>query len=270
LCLFLFSMSFHGSMAQDRSSTPDVVCKEGDGIGSQEVEMTSRYTKAGCIAAVKQKHPNANGATFVDLCNGSDGKCTCYAEYGMTDWKPSTTYKSCKYSDDLPLKYNSRECKIGKGIGGSLSVELGRFTEEDCIKKVKELGPPANGATFVNPCNGPDGKCSCYAKYGMKEWNNSKMWITCKFSEEEEPLTINIDGMTLCKTGDASVGTHNEELDGRFTEAGCIAAVKQEHPDANGATFENPCNGSGGKCRCFANFGMEGWNNNKKWITCKF
>ena len=53
------------------------------------------------------------------------------------------------------------------------------------IDAVKKIGPPANSATFVNPCNGPDGKCTCYAKYGMEGWDNRKQWISCKFSEME-------------------------------------------------------------------------------------
>ena len=45
-------------------------------------------------------------------------------------------------------------CKKGDGIGGEEKLLGKANTMEECIDKVKEANPDANGATMVHPCSG--------------------------------------------------------------------------------------------------------------------
>ena len=77
----------------------ETVCKVGDGIGGNEIQLSGTYTIQECIEAVKEQHPTANGATMDANC---PNKCRCWAEFGMTTWS-GTTYQSCKFFEDGEL-----------------------------------------------------------------------------------------------------------------------------------------------------------------------
>ena len=59
-------------------------------------------------------------------------------------------------------------------------------------------------------------------------------------------------------------------ISNRYTVKQCIDAVRSRYPDANGFTTANPCR----KCKCWAEFGMTGWDysdwNIKNLKACKF
>ena len=76
-------------------------CPLGDGIGGSEIHIGT-FTVEGCIAAVKEQYPSANGATMEAGCTDT---CSCYAEFGMTDWSGST-WQSCMFDSEGELAYN--------------------------------------------------------------------------------------------------------------------------------------------------------------------
>ena len=57
----------------------------------------------------------------------------------------------------------------GTGGGGYYETQLLEYFSSfpDCIDRVKELYPKANGATFEVSCTY---SCSCYAEFGMTSW----------------------------------------------------------------------------------------------------
>ena len=65
-----------------------------------------------------------------------------------------------------------------------------------------------------------------------------------------------------CRIGDGN-GASETGL-GLYTYQECIDEVRKQHPDANGATMENPCPN---KCRCYAEFDMTDWSGTK-WQSC--
>ena len=76
---------------------------------------------------------------------------------------------------------------------------------------------------------------------------------------------FNTLGLT-CKTGDG-VGGSEKKLSGSYTTQECIDAVRLHFPNANGITRSQPCPN---KCKCYAEFGMTGWNSKRKWLSCMF
>ena len=71
---------------------------------------------------------------------------------------------------------------------------------------------------------------------------------------------------SVCKLGDGKGGSE-EQLEGKFTKGSCILAVKEQHPEANGATLDYDCTS---ECNCYAEFGMESWSDSKKYTSCMF
>ena len=75
-------------------------CPLGDGIGGSEIHIGT-FTVEGCIAAVKEQYPSANGATmYPPDCTYA---CTCWAEFGMTGWS-GTSYQSCMFNSEGELE----------------------------------------------------------------------------------------------------------------------------------------------------------------------
>ena len=67
--------------------------------------------------------------------------------------------------------------------------------------------------------------------------------------------------------GDGSGGT--ESLVGSASNgAACVSMVRQQHPDANGATFSINAQLDGGAGECYAEFGMAEANDAAGWQTC--
>ena len=77
-------------------------CPLGDGVGGYEIYIYGQFTVEGCIVAVKEQYPSANGATMEAGCTDT---CSCYAEFGMTDWSGST-WQSCMFDSEGELAYN--------------------------------------------------------------------------------------------------------------------------------------------------------------------
>ena len=80
---------------------------------------------------------------------------------------------------------------------------------------------------------------------------------------------------TDCRSGDGVGGSQVEvDVSGTFTKEKCIIAVKEEYPNANGATFESEtdCEDAGlqDECECYANFEMESWNDSGYYESCMF
>ena len=73
--------------------------------------------------------------------------------------------------------------------------------------------------------------------------------------------------MGKCKLGTA-VGGSVTMLQ-KYTVQQCIDSVRSEYPAANGFTMEYPCPH---KCKCWAEFGMTGWDRSDPIIrkACKF
>merc|ERR1712141_220064 len=79
--------------------------------------------------------------------------------------------------NQICLKAELVNCKIGDGVGDS-EVKLKRkFTKENCILAVKKDYPTANGATMDVVC---PSECNCYAEFGMKSWSGSR-YTSCMF-----------------------------------------------------------------------------------------
>ena len=78
-------------------------------------------------------------------------------------------------------------------------------------------------------------------------------------------LSTSLGGLKRkCQIGDGIGGTE-KKLDGSYTIQECFDAVRLYHPNANGITRSEPCPN---KCKCYAEFGMTGWNSEKKWQSC--
>lgn len=74
----------------------------------------------------------------------------------------------------------------------------------------------------------------------------------------------------MCKTGDGTAGPKGSETDTQQLFSSlkeCINYVKENYPDANGATIQTDCTDS---CKCFAEFGMVDWNTNSKYKSCMY
>ena len=52
-----------------------------------------------------------------------------------------------------------------------------------------------------------------------------------------------------------------------YTKQECFDAVRLKFPNANGVTTSEPCPN---ECKCYAEFGMTGWNSEKGWLSCMF
>ena len=78
--------------------------------------------------------------------------------------------------------------------------------------------------------------------------------------------------VSKCEKGNGigGPGSSDKWISNRVTARQCIEAVRSKYPTANGATIQNSCK----KCRCWAEFGMTGWNrtdfNKKHFWGCKF
>ena len=74
-----------------------------------------------------------------------------------------------------------------------------------------------------------------------------------------------------CKIGDGIGGSeiNTEELFSSLQE--CIDHVKENYPNANGATFQTSCTDS---CKCYAEIGMNEWLTNdysvNNYESCKY
>ena len=75
-------------------------CPLGDGVGGSETHVYGQFTVEGCIAAVKEQYPSANGATMEAGCTDT---CGCWAEFGMTGWS-GTYYQSCMFNSEGKLE----------------------------------------------------------------------------------------------------------------------------------------------------------------------
>ena len=74
-------------------------------------------------------------------------------------------------------------CANGDGIGEREQIVGKAADMDDCITKVKNLFPFANGATFKEPCDPNETSgCKCYAEINMTDWNDSKMWRACRIA----------------------------------------------------------------------------------------
>ena len=74
-------------------------CKNGDGKGDSEKQLSGTYTKENCISAVREQHPTANGATM-DTRADENGEANCFAEFRMTGWNPNSNYQSCMFKNE--------------------------------------------------------------------------------------------------------------------------------------------------------------------------
>ena len=76
-------------------------CALGDGYGGSEAGLNGQFTFEGCIVAVKEQYPSANGATmYPPDCTYA---CSCWAEFGMTGWS-GTSYQSCMFNSEGELE----------------------------------------------------------------------------------------------------------------------------------------------------------------------
>ena len=81
----------------------DTECKIGDGTGSRgsrETDTQQFFSSVKeCIGYVKEKYPDANGATLQTEWNSEClDSCKCFAEFGMTEWYDNTRYVSCMFN----------------------------------------------------------------------------------------------------------------------------------------------------------------------------
>ena len=77
-----------------------------------------------------------------------------------------------------------------------------------------------------------------------------------------------------CASGDGiggserRVGKNGVAL--KLTKEECVQYVKDNYPDANGATFLKNCDLPDGKCGCYAEMDMNGWNSNDEYESCSW
>ena len=88
----------------------DLECKIGDGSGGSEIDTKKKFSLLKeCIDHVKNKYPDANGATFQTSCTDS---CKCFAEIDMNDWNTNDfsikNLKSCKFEPGKHTFYTSQ------------------------------------------------------------------------------------------------------------------------------------------------------------------
>ena len=62
------------------------------------------------------------------------------------------------------------DCRKGDGIGGTEERLIGNYTVQQCVTKVKEQYPTANGASMNFEC---PYKCSCWAEFDMDRWEGT-------------------------------------------------------------------------------------------------
>jgi len=220
-------------------------------------------------------------AVLLDVCDGEDSCCTesnqCGVNQGDCDsdadckgnlvcGKNNCNGPNFDSKDDCcTLDYN--DCKIGDGEGDSEEQLEGKFTTfKSCVSAVKEQHPKANGATVDADCWGAEAECNCYAEFGMKSFDeDDKKYASCMFHKDQR--------RDECKIGDG-VGGKEIQLSGNYTKEDCILRVKQVYfgtfgatEVANGATWDYDCPN---ECNCYAEFGMESWNDDKKYASCMF
>ena len=76
--------------------------------------------------------------------------------------------------------------------------------------------------------------------------------------------------VSKCRKGDGigGPGSSDKWISNSYTAKQCIEAVRSKYPTANGFTVSYPCR----KCKCWAEFGMTGWDRSDPIIrkACKF
>jgi len=155
---------------------------------------------------------------------------------------------------------------IGDGTGaGAHETYIGTASSpEVCVAMVHDQCPSANGATL--PTSGDGG---CYCEFAMTGVNSNSHWSSCQFAvpvaEPEPPVNTfsQCDGGSFL-TGDG-VGGHETNIGTAASAEECVAMVREQCPEANGATL--PTSGSGG---CYCEFGMTGVNTSPSWQSCNF
>ena len=82
-------------------------------------------------------------------------------------------------ADNLPDGYP--KCATGDGQGGSEHGQGGQYTFDECVTKVLEDYPDANGITMHINCQNqdPTAKCGCYAEKKMSYRNGLSNWFSC-------------------------------------------------------------------------------------------
>jgi len=155
---------------------------------------------------------------------------------------------------------------IGDGTGaGAHETYIGTASSpEVCVAMVHDQCPSANGATL--PTSGDGG---CYCEFAMTGVNSNSHWSSCQFTvpvaEPDPPVNTlsQCDGGSFM-TGDG-VGGHETNIGTATSAEECVAMVREQCPEANGATL--PTSGSGG---CYCEFGMTGVNSATSWQSCNF
>jgi len=152
----------------------------------------------------------------------------------------------------------------GTGIGAHETYIGTASSPEVCVAMVHDQCPSANGATL--PTSGDGG---CYCEFAMTGVNSNSHWSSCQFAvpvaEPEPPVNTlsQCDGGSFL-TGDG-VGGHETNIGTAASAEECVAMVREQCPEANGATL--PTSGSGG---CYCEFGMTGVNTSPSWQSCNF
>ena len=78
--------------------------------------------------------------------------------------------------------------------------------------------------------------------------------------------------VSKCQNGNGigGQGSSDKLISNKYTIKQCVDAVRLRYPAANGFTTAYPCH----KCKCWAQFGMTGWDRNdwniKNHKACKF
>lgn len=248
------------AMTDAESRDPERWIEEG-GAGTPVTSLEE------CIERVKQmndlsvKRGQKPVCTGLSLPTGGRGQCYCQRGISATDENP--LWQSCKFggftdADLFPGKDKKASaalgCSLTKGNGnGGRETRIWPVAKstEECVQMAKEQCPEANGVTMDlrTPEMFARFGTGCWCEFGQTGRDGANNYQNCELGVVPEEVVI--DGAGFDGSCDWYPGTTNGQEEVTQNKATspehCAQMVRQQCPDANGATLR--ISGSG-DCFC--------------------